>query len=71
MFLVLIIYTATSTDVECAFSCGRLTVSRMWHSLSDETTHAATVLSLWTALPGLVLEVDILKVFQEKNSCIG
>ena len=71
MFLVLIIYTAMSTDVERAFSHGRLTVSHMWHSLSDETTRAATVLSSWTALPGLVPEADILKVFQEKNSHIG
>ena len=71
MFLVLKIYTATSTDVEHAFSRGHLTVSRMQHSLSDETTRAATVLSSWTALPGLVPEADILNFFQEKNSRIG
>ena len=38
---------ATSTDVERTFSCGGLTVSKMCHSLSDESTRAATVLSSW------------------------
>ncbi|KAF8579674.1 hypothetical protein K439DRAFT_1359061 [Ramaria rubella] len=38
---------ATSTDTECAFSGGGLTISRMRHSLSDASTRAASVLTLW------------------------
>ncbi|KIM78749.1 hypothetical protein PILCRDRAFT_75126, partial [Piloderma croceum F 1598] len=41
---------ATSTDVEHAFSCGGLTVSKMHHSLSDQSTHAASVLGAWCDL---------------------
>lgn len=57
---------ATSCDVERAFSRGRLTVSRMRHSLSDESTRAATVLSSWLSVPGLVPEMEISQVFRDK-----
>ena len=63
--------TATSTDVERAFSRGRLTVSRMRHSLSDASTRAATVLSSWMAVPGLMPESEILQVFHAKALCTG
>ena len=46
--------TATSTDVERAFSHGGPTVSKMRHSLSDESTRAASVLGAWCDLPGAV-----------------
>lgn len=57
---------ASSTDVERAFSRGGLTVSKRRHALSDESTRAATVLSSWAAIPGLIPEEDILQVFREK-----
>ncbi|KAF6742064.1 hypothetical protein DFP72DRAFT_776162, partial [Ephemerocybe angulata] len=38
---------ATSTDVERAFSRGRLMVSMLRHLLADKTTKASTVLSSW------------------------
>ncbi|KIM76689.1 hypothetical protein PILCRDRAFT_77534, partial [Piloderma croceum F 1598] len=38
-----IIYT-TSTDVECAFLRGGLTISKMRHLLSDKSMQAASVL---------------------------
>jgi len=69
--IFIIIFTATSTDVERAFSRGRLTVSRMRHSLSDESTRAATVLSSWMSVPRLVPELDIIQVFRDKASRTG
>ncbi|KAF8577616.1 hypothetical protein K439DRAFT_1305243, partial [Ramaria rubella] len=53
--------TATSTDTERAFSGGGLTVSRMCHSLSDQSTRAATVLASWAAVEGMVPEGDIIQ----------
>ena len=69
--IFIIIYKATSTDVERAFSRGRLTVSRMRHSLSDESTRAATVLSSWMAVPGIVPESDIIQALRTKTSRTG
>jgi hypothetical protein len=43
---------ATSTDVEHAFSHGGLTVSKMQHSLSNESTCVASILGAWCDLPG-------------------
>jgi hypothetical protein len=63
MFLCL----ASSTDVERAFSRGGLTVSKMRHSLSDESTRAASVLGSWCELPGAVLHNEIMMVFKEKG----
>lgn len=53
------IQTATSTDVECAFSQGSLTVLKMWHLLSDASTGAATVLGSWVDLPGAIPHDEI------------
>ena len=39
-----LIHLATSTDAERSFSRGRLTVSRLRHSLADEPVRANTVL---------------------------
>lgn len=58
---------ASSTDVERAFSRGGLTVSKRRHSLSDESTRAATVLSSWASVPGLIPEDEIVAVFRDKT----
>ncbi len=57
---------ASSTDVERAFSRGGLTVSKRRHALSDESTRAATILSSWASMPGLIPEEHILQVFRDK-----
>ena len=48
--------TATSTDAERAFSSGRLTVSRLRHSLSDASVRAGTLLGSWSKIPDIVDE---------------
>ena len=58
---------ATSTEVECAFSRGGLTVSKHRHNLLDESTHAATVLSSWANIEGLIPEANIVKMFRDKS----
>ena len=58
---------ATSTDVERAFSSGGLTVSKMRHSLSDESTRAATVLGSWCNFPQAIPRDDIIAAFRDKN----
>jgi len=60
---------ATSTDVECAFSCGGLTVSKMHHSLSDESVHAATVLGSWCQFPDAIPWDEIEAAFWGKSKC--
>lgn len=62
---------ATSTDVERAFSRGGLTVSKMRHSLSDESTRAATVLGSWCTFPDLVPCGEIVSIFKDKSSRSG
>ncbi|KAF8589415.1 hypothetical protein K439DRAFT_1332778, partial [Ramaria rubella] len=59
---------ATSTDTERAFSGGGLTVSRMCHSLSDESTCTASVLASWGSVDGLILVAQIIQGFKEKKS---
>jgi hypothetical protein len=59
---------ATSTDVERAFSGGRLTVSRMRHSLSSESTRASTVLGSWVKVDGLIPEQELLKAFRDQGN---
>ncbi|TDL16428.1 hypothetical protein BD410DRAFT_731394, partial [Rickenella mellea] len=60
---------ASSTDVERAFSRGGLTVSKRRHALSDQSMRAATVLSSWADVDGLIPEAQIVDHFREKNSC--
>lgn len=60
-------FTATSTDVERAFLRGGLIVSKMRHSLSDESTRAAMVLGSWQDHPGLIPQDDILTLFRNKS----
>ncbi|TFK79027.1 hypothetical protein K466DRAFT_466388, partial [Polyporus arcularius HHB13444] len=59
---------ATSVDAERAFSRGALTVSKLRRNLSDESTRAATVLSAWMAIPGLVPAGKIVQSFADKAS---
>ena len=62
---------ASSCDVECGFSQGGLTVSKLRHSLSDESTQAATVLHAWSEIPGLIPEANIIQVFKDKCWCLN
>ena len=39
----------------------------MRHSLSDETTRAASVLGAWCDLPGAIPREEIMEVFKEKS----
>ena len=59
---------ATSTDVERAFSSGRLTVSQLRHSLSDETIRAGTLLGSWARIPGIVDEWLAASLIKENMS---
>jgi hypothetical protein len=59
--------TATSTDVERAFSHGGLTISKMRHSLSDESTRAASVLGAWCNLPGAIPHDEIMDACKDKS----
>ena len=58
---------ATSTDAERAFSSGRLTVSRLRHSLSDSSVRAGTLLASWSRIPDIVDEDDAAKLLESKN----
>ncbi|KZS91496.1 hypothetical protein SISNIDRAFT_390426, partial [Sistotremastrum niveocremeum HHB9708] len=53
--------SASSTDIERAFSRGRLTVSRMRHRLSDQTTRSAVLLGSWANIPDLIPRDTIIK----------
>jgi hypothetical protein len=63
---LIVSHLASSCDVERGFSQGRLTVSKLHHSLSDESTRAATVLHVWSEIPGLIPEANIIQVFKDK-----
>ena len=58
---------ASSTDVERAFSHGGLTVSKRRYALSDKSVRAATVLSSWVKVPGIVPEDQCIKLFNDKS----
>lgn len=57
---------ATSVDVERAFSCGSLMVSKHRHALSDKSTRAAVVLRSWMEA-GLVNNSEVVKTFENKS----
>ena len=61
---------ASSCDVERGFSRGGLTVSKLRHGLSDESTRASTVLHAWSQIPGLIPENEIIQVFKDKCRCL-
>lgn len=56
-----------SVDVERAFSQGTLTVSKYRHSLSDNATRASVVLNAWSKIPGVIIEGDMIRMFEEKS----
>jgi hypothetical protein len=53
--------------MEHAFSCGGLTISKIHHSLSNESTRAATVLSLWCNFSPAIPHDDIIANFRNKS----
>ncbi|PIL32861.1 hypothetical protein GSI_04979 [Ganoderma sinense ZZ0214-1] len=55
---------ATSTDIERAFSRGRLTVSRLRYALGDKSVRASTLLGSWARIPGLVDEGEIVDIIK-------
>ncbi|KAF8574083.1 hypothetical protein K439DRAFT_1373493 [Ramaria rubella] len=59
---------ATSTDTEQAFSGGGLTISRLQHSLSDQSTRVASVLASWASIKGLIPKAEIIQTFQNKKT---
>jgi len=58
---------ATSTNAERSFSKGGLTVLKLRHSLSDESTRASTVLGSWTELEGVIPYVEVIQRFKDKS----
>lgn len=58
---------ATSTDAERAFSRGHLTVSRLRHSLNEESVRTSTVLGSWANIPGLVPEEEIVEFIKTSS----
>lgn len=42
----------------------------MRHSLTDESTQAATVLGSWTSFPDLIPHCEIVTIFKEKGNCM-
>jgi len=59
--------SASSCDVERAFSRGGLTVTKLRHALSDESTRSATVLHSWHGFPELIPHAEIIQMFKEKS----
>ena len=59
-------HLASSWDVKSGFSHSGLTVSKLWHGLSDKSTCTSTVLHAWSEIPGLILKNEIIQVFKDK-----
>lgn len=60
---------ASSTDLECGFSRGGLTVSKLRHSLSDQSVRASTILGSWirSGIPEIVREAELLEHIRNKS----
>ncbi|KIJ31507.1 hypothetical protein M422DRAFT_140563, partial [Sphaerobolus stellatus SS14] len=58
---------ATSVYTERSFSWGSLTVTKKRHSLSDDFTCSATVLSSWSCIPDLIPADDLIQAFNDKS----
>lgn len=67
----LIMSSASSCDVERAFSRGGLNVTKLQHALSEDLTHAATVLHAWSEFPELIPSTKIIQIFQDKAKRLG
>ncbi|KAI0743693.1 hypothetical protein C8Q80DRAFT_1107444, partial [Daedaleopsis nitida] len=61
------IFLATSIDAERAFSRGRLTVSHLHHSLSDESIRVTTVFGSWARISELVPEKHVIALLGGKK----
>lgn len=63
-----LVTTAASTDLEIGFSRGGLTVSKLRHSLSDQSVRAATIVGSWLRLgiPGVLDEAELLEGLRDK-----
>ncbi|KAJ3504337.1 hypothetical protein NMY22_g17960 [Coprinellus aureogranulatus] len=59
----------TSTNVERAFSHGGLTISKLHHSMNDESTCSASVFGAWAEVPHLIPFDDLVTHFDDKKSC--
>ena len=57
-FKLTVKFTATSTDVECVFSWGRLLLSHIRNRLSSQSIQALMFLGNWSQL-GLVKDKDV------------
>ena len=53
--------------MEHGFSRGGLTVTKLRHALSDDSTRVSTVLHTWSEIPGLIPEADIIQLFKDKS----
>jgi hypothetical protein len=42
-------------------------VTKLCHNLSDESTHATTVLQSWSQIPGCIPELEIIQMFAAKS----
>ena len=49
---------ATTVDIECVFSCGRLILPHIHNWLGVQTTHTSLCVGQWSSL-GLVKDGDI------------
>ena len=58
---------ATSVEVECAFSCGALTVTHRRHALSDKSTRNAIVVGGWLKDTHLVPKAELIECFGTKS----
>jgi hypothetical protein len=59
---------ASSCDVERGFSRGGLTVTKLRHALSDDSTRASTLLHAWSEFPELIPTAKIIQIFKDKPS---
>ena len=44
-----------------------MSVTKLQHSLSDDSMQASTVLHAWSEIPGLIPEADITQLFKDKS----
>ena len=58
---------ATSADAERGFSRGRLTVSRLRHSLNDDSIRATTLVGSWARIDGLIPEKLIIRTLDPNS----
>lgn len=55
---------ATSTDTERTFSRGHLTVSRLRHSLGEDSVCAGTVVGSWAGIPAILREDNLANIIK-------